>query len=47
MITLDVHKKGQGVVGTYTKEIAESLIAKANVIIKGSEHPLQLSMEPA
>jgi len=46
-ITFDVHKKGKGVVGTYTKEVAETLLAKANAIIQSSDHPLQLTMEPA
>lgn len=41
-----VHETGKGVAGVYTHEIAETKLAQANRIIKTTEHPLVLVMEP-
>lgn len=46
-IMLQVHEKGAGVAGTYTREIAE---AKAEITMaraRKEEHPLKLTIEPA
>ena len=44
-IMLDVHKKGAGVCGVYTKEIAETKIAQVHTKAKESGYPLKCSME--
>lgn len=45
-IMLDVHHKGIGVVGTYTREIAETKIARVTELAKQAEFPLLCTMEP-
>ena len=44
-IMLHVHKKGIGVCGTYTYEVAESKCRAVLDFAKKNEHPLQCSME--
>ena len=45
-IMLDVHQKGIGVVGAYTREIAETKIARVTDMAKQAEFPLLCTMEP-
>jgi len=45
-IMLDVHKKGFGVCGIYTFEVAESKVAKVIKYARDNGHPLQCSTEP-
>jgi ATP-dependent Clp protease adaptor protein ClpS len=45
-IMLDVHKKGFGVCGTYTFEVAESKVAKVIKYARDNGHPLRCSTEP-
>lgn len=45
-ITLDIHQKGKGVVGQYTKDIALSKQENAMDFAKQYEHPLQVAVEP-
>jgi len=44
-IMLHVHKKGIGVCGTYTYEVAESKCKAVNNYAKKNEHPLQCTVE--
>ena len=44
-IMLHVHKKGIGVCGTYTYEVAESKCRLVLDFAKKNEHPLQCTME--
>lgn len=47
IIMLDVHNKGKGVAGTYTREIAEAKSAIAMERARKEEHPFKLTVEPA
>ena len=42
---LHVHKKGLGVCGTYTFEVAESKCKAVIEFAKKNQHPLQSTME--
>lgn len=44
-IMLDVHKRGAGVCGVYTREIAETKVAKVHEMAAEWEFPLQCTME--
>ena len=44
-IMLHVHKKGIGICGTFTYEVAESKCKAVLDMAKKSEHPLQCTME--
>jgi len=44
-IMLDVHKKGAGVAGIYTKEVAEMKVHQVNDLAKQNEYPLKTIME--
>lgn len=46
-IMLLVHKKGQGVAGTYTKDMAESKVAQVTDYARQNGAPLKLTAEPA
>jgi ATP-dependent Clp protease adaptor protein ClpS len=46
-IMLHVHRKGIGVAGVYTKEIAETRIDKVHTLARTHEYPLRCSMEEA
>ncbi len=43
---LGVHRQGYGVVGVYTKDIAESKVAQVHAFAKEYEMPLRLTIEP-
>lgn len=45
-IMFDVHEKGRGLCGIYTKEIAETKVALVNSYSQINEHPLLCDMEP-
>ena len=45
-IMLDVHKRGAGLCGVYTREIAETKVNKTHALAKEAEYPLKLSIEP-
>jgi ATP-dependent Clp protease adaptor protein ClpS len=45
-IMLDVHNKGKGIAGVYTKDIAETRVHQANSIAQENEHPFRCQMEP-
>ena len=46
-IMLDVHKKGKGVVGVYTWDIAATKIEQVHAAAKAYEFPLRCIVEPA
>lgn len=45
-IMLAVHRKGIGVAGLYTREVAESKVRDVTELARAHEHPLRCSMEP-
>ena len=44
-IMLDVHKKGKGVCGVYTHDIASTKIAQVHFMARQREYPLKCSMD--
>ena len=44
-ITRDIHDKGQGVVGSYTHEIAEQKGVETTVLARSENFPLQLKVK--
>ena len=44
-IMLHVHKRGLGVCGVYTHEVAETKVAQVMALAKAHEYPLQCSMQ--
>lgn len=45
-IMLDVHKKGAGVAGVYTLELAEMKMMQVNQFARMNQHPLKSTVEP-
>ncbi len=45
-VMLHVHHNGVGVAGLYTREVAETKIAKTERLARENEFPLRLTMEP-
>lgn len=45
-IMLNVHKKGKGIAGIYTYEIAETKANQVHFFAKGHQHPLKCNLEP-
>ncbi|MEE8440704.1 MAG: ATP-dependent Clp protease adapter ClpS [Spirochaetia bacterium] len=46
-IMLDVHRKGRGVVGTYTYDIASTKVNTVRDMARRREFPLRCTIEPA
>ena len=46
-IMLDVHKKGSGLAGVYTLEVAEMKVMQVNQFAQLNQHPLKSSLEEA
>lgn len=46
-ITEEVHHKGKGIAGLYTKDIAITKQQETMAYAKSQEHPLQVVVEPA
>ena len=46
-IMLDVHKKGKGIAGTYTRDIAETKALQTRNLAKEHKFPLKCIAEPA
>ena len=44
-IMLNVHKKGVGVAGIYTRDVAETKVAVVHEMSRKNEHPLKCTME--
>ena len=45
-IMLHIHRNGMGVAGIYTREIAETKVAKTLAVAKEAQFPLQCTSEP-
>ena len=45
-IMYDVHRKGIGIVGAYTREIAETKVARVTEMAQQAQFPLLCTMEP-
>ena len=46
-IMLHVHRRGVGVCGVFTREVAESKVAQVNEFSRMNQHPLRCTMEKA
>jgi ATP-dependent Clp protease adaptor protein ClpS len=46
-IMMDVHKRGKGVVGVYTWDIAQTKVVQVRQMAKAREFPLKCTVEPA
>jgi len=46
-VMLQIHTKGMGVCGTFTREIAETKVSQVNEFSNKNQHPLQCTMEKA
>jgi ATP-dependent Clp protease adaptor protein ClpS len=46
-IMLDVHRKGKGHVGVFTRDIAETKVAQVHHLARQREYPLKCTYEPA
>lgn len=46
-IMMDVHKKGSGVAGVYTLEVAEMKVMQVNQFARMNQHPLKSTLEEA
>ncbi|MCK4744120.1 MAG: ATP-dependent Clp protease adapter ClpS [Sulfuriflexus sp.] len=44
-VMLNVHTKGMGVCGVYSRDIAETKVELVNTYAKESQHPLKCTME--
>lgn len=45
-IMLEVHHKGKGICGVFTRDIAETKAAQVNAYSQNQEHPLLCEIEP-
>lgn len=45
-IMLQVHQKGMGICGVYTREVAETKVRQVMLYAAENQHPLQCTMEP-
>lgn len=46
-LMIDVHRSNKGIVGTFSKDVAETKTQNANEYAAANQHPLQLTIEEA
>ena len=46
-LTMEVHTRGRGIAGTYTKEIADQKVSEAALAAVVEQHPFKATAEPA
>lgn len=46
-LMIDVHRSGKGIVGTFSKDVAETKAQQANEYSQSNQQPLQLTVEEA
>ena len=46
-VMLQVHTRGKGVCGVFTREIAETTVQQVNAFSRENQHPLLCTIEPA
>ena len=46
-VMLQVHSRGKGVCGVFTREIAETKVHQVNAFSRENQHPLLCTIEPA
>jgi len=46
-VMIQVHTKGRGICGVFTREIAETKVSQVNEYSRKSQHPLMCTMEQA
>jgi ATP-dependent Clp protease adaptor protein ClpS len=46
-VMLQVHTRGKGVCGVFTREIAETKVHQVNTFSRENQHPLLCTLEPA
>ncbi len=46
-VMIHIHTRGKGVCGVFTREVAETKVARANEYARQNEHPLLCAMEEA
>jgi ATP-dependent Clp protease adaptor protein ClpS len=44
-IMLEIHQKGEGVCGVYTRDVAETKAEEATIVARRKEYPLQCRVE--
>jgi len=47
LLCMEVHEKGRGIAGIYSKEVAEQKVFETNTISKSYRHPLKTLSEQA
>lgn len=45
-IMMDIHKKGKGIAGIFTKDIAETKVRQVNSVAQQQKHPFLCQVEP-
>ncbi len=45
-VMLQIHNKGSGIAGVYSREVAETRVAQVQKLSRDAGHPLQCTMEP-